>query len=307
MGVGSKLRLLIIDEFSFLSQAHLAAISKRCQQASGDDTQPFGSFHVLLVGDARQHEPPGSAALVKGAAVEESMDGTGAGTRRVTTCAVHEYVGREAFKSFDRVVILTEQQRANDSPAGRELQRFTSLFMGDCTAPPSEIEAFCEALNAKTVTSIDALLPLKPRVVTQRQKARAAINFTLSLRTAAALGKRACVWLSQHTSGGATTPEPIQRILRKQLNTRACQRLPSALVFWEVRFGGTRQVHDKIAYKRRLLTPAHILNTKLRIVVLVVAGRAVRAYGQCCHRCGRGLQRDGHGPSHTFGPARAAR
>jgi len=244
--------MLFIDEFSFLSQPHVAAISKRCQQASRDDSRPFGAYHVVLVGDPRQHDPPGAAALVKGAAAEEAAGaatqtgGTAAtvdGPRRVTPRAVQEYIGRQAFKAFDSVVILTEQQRANDTPAGQTLQRFSSLFMGDEAAAESEVEAFCDAFNAKVVDDVDALLPHKPRVVTQRQKARAAINFSLSLRIAASLGKRACVWLSQHTDGGAPTPEPIQRVLRRQLNTRACGRLPAALVFWEVRRAGPVTTH----------------------------------------------------------------
>jgi hypothetical protein len=64
LGRASGLRFIVIDEVSFLSQSHFSAISRRCQQATGNFDRPFGDFNVVLVGDLRQHDPPKSTPLV---------------------------------------------------------------------------------------------------------------------------------------------------------------------------------------------------------------------------------------------------
>jgi len=73
LGRDSTIRLIFVDEYSFLSQAHLSAMAKRCQQCSNDNANEFGAFHIALVGDPRQHDPPGATPLVKGAAAEERL------------------------------------------------------------------------------------------------------------------------------------------------------------------------------------------------------------------------------------------
>lgn len=275
MGPASKIRLVFIDEYSFISQTHLAAISLRCQQTSRNTTRPFGDYHVVLVGDPRQHESPRSSPLLKGAAaemrwreagcdtqererpaalpvdgVEEDADGgDDTADKRARRAAAllakrraSDSVGRHAFLSMSRVFNLTEQMRVNDTMAGHTLRKHASLFMGNERASKADVVAFCDAFNAKTVHSIDDVLPHMPRVVTQRQKARAAIGFNLALRVSAALGKRATVWLSTHTRtvNGCVQPcsETLQRALRRNININDAAKLPAALVFFEVRVLG---------------------------------------------------------------------
>ena len=258
------MRLIFIDEFSFLSQSQLSAISRRCQQASRNNTRPFGDFHVVLVGDPRQHEAPKSSPLIRGAAAQRRIAqavGAGGGLLapapsqpepdavdedeedRVSAGALRaaerrrasDADGRHAFTSCLRVVYLTEQQRANDTDAGHTLRRYASLFMGNSRASLADVEEFCEAFNAKAVTDISDMLPSMPRVVSQRQKARSAINLNLALRVASALGKRASVWLSTHANSDGPCPDAIARQIRKQVNVNKADKLPATLVFFEVR------------------------------------------------------------------------
>lgn len=132
------------------------------------------------------------------------------------------------------MVNLTEQQRADDSEAGRALRRYAKLFMGEDTPSREDIEGFCDMLQTRVVTDISDVLHLQPRVVTQRQKARASIDFQLSLRVAAATGQRACVWLAQHQQNGQPVNDDLQRHLRRHGTTNSFKGLPSAYVFYEV-------------------------------------------------------------------------
>jgi len=299
--------MIFVDEFSFLSQAHLSSISLRCQQATNDWTRPFGKFHVVIVGDPRQHDPPLASPLVKGARMEAqrrvlapasrpavcttdpSQRGParpdpsdlatqtgqlGTAARRVAPDReVADANGRRAFTSFERVINLTQQQRAATSPSGAVLGRYVELFNGDCEPSDDQVAEFCDAFQSKAVTEAGVPMPLldNPRVVTQRQQvggasahghgcvrttrlsespvpprshtchpppvqARKEINFALSLSCAAAQGKRAVVWLSQHyEANGACMAEDLQRHVRKRASPNDFSNLPSALVFWEVR------------------------------------------------------------------------
>lgn len=275
LGPGSKIRILFMDEYSFISQTHLAAMGKRCQQASEINTDPFGDYHVVLVGDPRQHEAPVSSALLFGAAREADRremcqagdreratpfaSGTAevseedeaevdpspaaaraaADARRRKLRQASDMTGRAAFLSFTRVINLKEQMRVDSTESGMLLRKHASLFMGNSRSTRTDVEAFCDAFNAKTPTSIDELLASGPRVVTQRQKARSAINFNLALRVSAAQSKRASVWLSSHTTAlkngsTQTTPDVVQRALRANLNVNSVEKLPPALVFFDV-------------------------------------------------------------------------
>jgi hypothetical protein len=231
---------------------------------SRNNTRPFGDFHVVLVGDPRQHEAPKSSPLIRGAAAERRIaQGEGGGDvvlafsqppaepaaedddvqqrdesralRAAEKRRASDADGRYAFKSCLRVVYLTEQQRSDDTDAGRTLRRYASLFMGNHRASLSDVEEFCDAFNAKAVTDITDMLPSKPRVVSQRQKARCAINLNLTLRIAAALGKRATVWLSTHAGKDGPCPDAIARQIRKQVNVNKVEKLPATLAFFEVR------------------------------------------------------------------------
>lgn len=249
----SKLKLIFVDEFSFLSQAHLSAMSRRCQEASGDHSRPFGGYHVVLVGDPRQHDPPAATPLVSGAARAAALS-VGTDERLRATPVQHEggaascnrqtkrqrerlaadTDGRDTFVSFSTVINLTQQQRLDNSEAGLKLQRYAELFNGDRVAERREVEEFVDDFNAKAVGELHHLLESTPRVVTQRQKARAAINLALALSVAAHNGKRACVWLAQHEKNGEAVDEDTQRLLRQYGTASTFGRLSPALVFFEV-------------------------------------------------------------------------
>lgn len=48
---------LIIDEFSVVGQKMFAWINRRCKQATGNLTIPFGGMSIILVGDIAQLPP----------------------------------------------------------------------------------------------------------------------------------------------------------------------------------------------------------------------------------------------------------
>ena len=68
------LRLVFLDDCSMLGLPHVAAISRRCQQARSRYDAVFGGMHVAFVGDLKQHEPVGGAPLHGGAAAEQRCD-----------------------------------------------------------------------------------------------------------------------------------------------------------------------------------------------------------------------------------------
>jgi hypothetical protein len=71
--------VLVLDEFSFISQAHMLAIAKAAHRYH-ERTEPrtvlpsmfFGRFAVVMSGDETQHPPVNSAPLWSGAATEDS-------------------------------------------------------------------------------------------------------------------------------------------------------------------------------------------------------------------------------------------
>ena len=48
---------LIIDEFSVVGQKMFAWINRRCKQATGNLTIPFGGMSIILVGDIAELPP----------------------------------------------------------------------------------------------------------------------------------------------------------------------------------------------------------------------------------------------------------
>ena len=52
-----KIEYLIIDEFSVTGQKMVAWINRRCKEASGRSSLPFGGISIILVGDIAQLPP----------------------------------------------------------------------------------------------------------------------------------------------------------------------------------------------------------------------------------------------------------
>lgn len=286
------LRIVFADEYSFISQAHLSAISRRCQQVSGTHEaleRSFGDYHVVLVGDPRQHTPTSGLALAHGAATETGLpapdandapavgggDATGSGGAAVDGDAAEQRPpalaaarglannsdGRTTFRSLEDVINLTQQQRANDTPAGLQLRRYAELFMGETEPTLADVTEFCDAYNGKyydTLPLVPSLLQHMPHVVTQRQTSRALIDLHLSLRIAAALGRRAVVWVSEHRggSGGAAAHGPpvheeVQHALLRYAVGRSADYLPPVFVFFEVRGRFVRCARGRSDVSRR--------------------------------------------------------
>jgi len=263
---GSGLRIIFVDEYSFLSQAHLSAMSRRCQLATQHLCDSFGKYHVVLVGDPRQHTPPSGTALAAGAAAEAGLavaatdlvapDGPdddaaaecaaeletehqGDGDDAADGGAVADpasYDGRQTFKDLVHVINLDTQQRSTSTADGVKLQRYAALFMGERLPTKSAIETFCDDYNSKYTADIDGLLHTMPHVVTQRQTARSLIDYQLSLRIASATDRRACVWLSQHTTfNGTAVDDGLQLALRRHGVGHGAKYFPAAFVFFPVR------------------------------------------------------------------------
>lgn len=250
-----RLRIVFIDEFSFVSQEHMAAIDKRLRQVRGDD-RPFGGLHVVLVGDPNQHAPPGGHALYFGASGprEPQLPQTGkrkrAGNDTTKACqsspgnddeadeittppTLESTAGREAFLAFNQVYFLREQQRMRDTEGTNTLLDYSTMFMSTTRVPRSRVEQWADAINAKAITDIKAILPLNPKVVTLRQVARSPISRRLALLRAAHMGKRACIYFAQHVGNTGVLPEVVQQAVRR-LNPKSFKYMPGALVFFEV-------------------------------------------------------------------------
>ena len=103
------IQYLIIDEYSVIGQKMLGWISRRCKQATGRYTVPFGGISVVLVGDIAQL-PPITDKVVY----------------HCKPCDELSTEGFCAYQKFDNVVKLTVNERAkgasSDQKTFRQLQ-----------------------------------------------------------------------------------------------------------------------------------------------------------------------------------------
>jgi len=53
-------RILVIDEISFMKDSDMIQLDRRLKQCSGDRIKPFGGYSVIFAGDFRQLEPTGA-------------------------------------------------------------------------------------------------------------------------------------------------------------------------------------------------------------------------------------------------------
>jgi len=104
------LKLLIIDEKSFLGARSLSLINRRMQQIFCNTEQLFGGVSVLLMGDFKQLSPVMDVCLY-------------AAPRRNTSAI--QRAGLECFKAFNNTIILTVLQRqAEDEPFKHLLDQY---------------------------------------------------------------------------------------------------------------------------------------------------------------------------------------
>jgi hypothetical protein len=183
-------RFVCLEEYSFINCRHLSHISMATRTALqvpiGDGTA-FADLHVMLSGDPCQHTPVTGHPLFAGR------------TNRTSRMTAEELVGLEAFANFDRVVMLTQQQRitATQDP----LFYYSRLFIRATAPPKTEIAQFCDALNSKVVTPNDfqqwATVGRVPRVVCLRNDVRKQLNWALAKLHAQHLGVRPIVWFAR--------------------------------------------------------------------------------------------------------------
>ena len=53
-------RILVIDEISFMKDSDMIQLDRRLKQCSGDRMKPFGGYSIIFAGDFRQLEPSGA-------------------------------------------------------------------------------------------------------------------------------------------------------------------------------------------------------------------------------------------------------
>lgn len=99
---------LIIDEFSVIGQNMFGWINRRCKQATGISTVPFGGMSIILVGDIAQLPPITDQVLYH--------------TKPKSKLAVEGYC---TYKKFETVVKFEINERARG--ADNEQQRFRGL------------------------------------------------------------------------------------------------------------------------------------------------------------------------------------
>jgi hypothetical protein len=204
-------RFVCLEEYTFINCRHLAHISTAIRNAlsvpNGDGTA-FADLHIMLSGDVCQHTPVTGRPLFVG--------------QRDRGCrlSAEEVVALEAFDKFDRVVMLTQQQRitATQDP----LYHYSRLFIRQAPPDKSEIAAFCDALNEKVVTPAEfqqwAAAGRVPRVVCLRNDVRKQLNWALARLHARYLKVRPIVWFAHDI----VSPGQGHRLPADDLTDAAC-------------------------------------------------------------------------------------
>lgn len=181
---------IIIDEMSFLSQAHFYACSESAREAASavngkSKNQPFGGCHMVLVGDFMQHEPTSGKALYRSVTVSDAP-----------TAALHKtHLGALLYQRFDTVFVLRSQHRFDiGESSGAELLALARCFT-DPTVQRHKIARLCDKINDRAITSIEPYTTSNPHVVILRHTAGVFINRQLLLRRAATTRQQVLYWL----------------------------------------------------------------------------------------------------------------
>ena len=91
-------KLIIIDEYSMCGCKMMSRIDSRLRQISGRPQEPFGGYHVILVGDTLQLPPVGDTPLWYSLSTNEERTD-------------ENIAGLAAYRAFEKVVYLTIQVR----------------------------------------------------------------------------------------------------------------------------------------------------------------------------------------------------
>lgn len=99
-------RYLIIDEFSVVGQNMFAWINRRCKEATGQTTVPFGGLSVILVGDIAQLPPITDQVLYH--------------NKPKSDLAIEGYC---MYRKFETVVKLEKNERARGNDTDQKIFR----------------------------------------------------------------------------------------------------------------------------------------------------------------------------------------
>ncbi|KAF5836659.1 hypothetical protein DUNSADRAFT_5618 [Dunaliella salina] len=203
---GSARKLLVVDESSFLSGTHFAAMhtASTLSRPTEDSLDIFGGHHLILCKDPCQHEPvPGTPLHALG------------GSR-----SSNQQQGQLLYKSIPAIFMLTTQHRCSIDPEADRLARYASYFDGLARPSAQEIEEFVDALQQRHVHNITALAADKPGLVLLRSCVRSTLNLQLAAMHAKQTARRVLVWPSTHwkTGGGALTDIELRLALDEPSN-----------------------------------------------------------------------------------------
>ena len=103
-----RIKYLIIDEYSVISQSDFAWINRRCKQATGQQDMPFGGINIILFGDLGQLPPViGSVLYSKSPNTELDCE------------------GMFLYSLFQQVFVLEQNQRISGDASN---YRFSQLL-----------------------------------------------------------------------------------------------------------------------------------------------------------------------------------
>ncbi|GFR43368.1 hypothetical protein Agub_g4439 [Astrephomene gubernaculifera] len=216
------------DELSFLSLQHLgqinASASRHLQRPphlsrSGAGYSMLAGRHVIMSGDILQHRPPNGRPLYTFAEGLEKDRNYLARLRSGDTTAPRgipplpkqkkprpptreEEAGLDFYRAIAFIILLSKQQRQDDTPSGRLLTRLASVFSGGQDVNRRTIEELVRQLNSRVVPDLAALGSSDPRVVLQRNQPRHGLNIRLIKLQAAHQGRRLVVWKARHARTG---------------------------------------------------------------------------------------------------------
>ncbi|GLC52858.1 hypothetical protein PLESTB_000676100 [Pleodorina starrii] len=245
----SGVRLIVMDEFSTCSLAHMGRIFQQVHIArqdvnpGADDDRfcgPLADIHGLFVGDPRQLEQPQHAPIYAGAARADlklqharQLQAAGQQADIGTTAAifstiapdveaalhelkkpsgVNEDVGRKLWRSIPFAFVLTTQHRQQSADPASDLFAAAELFNGINGANAQQIERVCDAFNARVPPNVMALD--RPHVVVLRHSVRVPLIQRLVPLHAYTEGQQLLVWRSVDLApdGGPLPTELLEEL-----------------------------------------------------------------------------------------------
>jgi len=176
------------------------AYAMTAQEINAAKDNPFGGFHIVMVGDFNQHQPVQDLPLYYGAD-ENNI------TR---TMAIEQQHGRDVWKMMNAAVILTQQHRFDVTvEGGRKLLQLVTMVMNreGPALTREQVQELCEILNSRAVTTREMAQHLKcsPRVIVLRHAVRYLVVLALIQHHAFVAKQRLYVWRCTDVAQGDRT------------------------------------------------------------------------------------------------------